>query len=75
MRHWNSIKGAPTLMPQDVQCFLDVCKDLGPDIALEMIVAWINDPIAIRALLVNKPDVICRTGKQLLGILQNVCRP
>ena len=62
-------------MPQDVQCFLDVCKDLGPDIALEMIVAWINDPIAIRALLVNQANLICNTGKHLLDILQNLCRP
>ena len=75
MRHWNSINGAPTLMPQDVQCFLDVCKHLGPDIALEMIVAWINDPIAIRALLVNQANLICNTGKHLLEILQNLCRP
>ena len=75
MRHWNGISEIPTLMPQDVKCFLDVRKVLGSDIALQIIVAWINDPIAIRALLVDKPDVICRTGKRLLGILQNVCRP
>jgi hypothetical protein len=75
LRHFSDAVPLQQLMPRDIQAFLKAKPELGQDVALELIAAWIQDPTAIQSLLANRPRSAHYTGQDLLRSLKLVRGP
>ena len=75
IRHLQLTNIMQRMMPLSVQAFLDASSTVPNDLALELIFAWFNEPLAIEALIAHRPTSKHYTGAVLLTILKRVCRP
>jgi hypothetical protein len=75
VRHFHQANIVQQMMPLDIQAFLKAEPTFKHDLALELIAAWVKEPPAIEAFMVNRPISKDYTGSELLTCLKKVSGP